>query len=241
MTSCDAQEAGRKLIAAARDGKVRDCKELMKLLPSLDFAEPPYFRTALWHAACRGHEEVARLLLDHGASANHQDIRGSTALHEASVHGHRQITELLIERGASVDVPDCVIHESCACYSNGENQVGLTCYHVAAYAASPGLASFLLYRGVYANRFSTQQHSKHLEAMQKRLEQHTATSVSTEKAVQPNEASEEGTCAVSSPHSTSGVGCVIEFNESYNSQQGPMHGDQESAASKLDESMLMGV
>ena len=67
-----------------------------------------YCRTALWHAACRGHEAVTRLLLDRGASVNHQDVRGSTALHKAAAHGHQQIAELLIERGANVDLPDLV-------------------------------------------------------------------------------------------------------------------------------------
>lgn len=71
-------------------------------------SESQYCRTALWHAACRGHEGVARLLLDRGANVNHQDVRGSTALHEAAVHGQQQIAELLIERGASIDMPDFV-------------------------------------------------------------------------------------------------------------------------------------
>lgn len=67
-----------------------------------------YWRTALWHAACRGHEAVTRFLLDRGASVNHQDVRGSTALHEAAAHGQQQIAELLIERGAGVDLPNSV-------------------------------------------------------------------------------------------------------------------------------------
>ncbi|KAL8273454.1 hypothetical protein Esti_002520 [Eimeria stiedai] len=195
-------EASRKLIAAARDGKFRDCKELMKLLPSLDFAEPPYCRTALWHAACRGHENVTRLLLDRGANVNHQDIRGNTALHEAALHGQQQIAELLIERGACIDVPNFpyVFSERPTCsfcshdclqlgdtplflavYArrseivalllnrgaepNRANNAGLTCYHLAGVAASPGFALFLLHRGAYTNRFSGREQHKLMEAL----------------------------------------------------------------------------
>ena len=60
---------------------------------------------------------------------------------------------------------------SCGCFPNAKSQAGLTCYHLAAAMASPQLASFLLYRGVYTNRFSEQEHAKLQQALQKRLQQ----------------------------------------------------------------------
>ncbi|CDJ66134.1 ankyrin repeat-containing protein, putative, partial [Eimeria necatrix] len=189
-------EAGRKLVAAARDGKLKDCKELMKLLPSLDFSEPPYWRTALWHASSRGHEAVARLLLDKGASLNQQDVLGFAALHEAAVHGQLQIVQLLIERGASVDLPNnagdtplflavyarrtearaiVALLLSKGAQTNRVNnglrcvhaQAGLSCYHLAAAAARPQLAAFLLYRGSYLNRFSCQEQQEQQQLLQR--------------------------------------------------------------------------
>lgn len=91
---------------------LRSKNETLQVVRIARACEFQYCRTALWHAACRGHEAVTRLLLDRGASVNHQDVRGSTALHEAALHGQQQIAEILIERGANIDLPDFVSYTS---------------------------------------------------------------------------------------------------------------------------------
>ena len=60
-------------------------------------------RTALIIAAQKGHEAVARLLLEKGASVDAADKDGNTALIWASMEGREAVVKLLIEKGASVD------------------------------------------------------------------------------------------------------------------------------------------
>ena len=59
--------------------------------------------SALMRAAARGDEAIARLLLDHGANADLQDVNGATALAIASACGKEGVVRLLLERGASVE------------------------------------------------------------------------------------------------------------------------------------------
>ena len=54
--------------------------------------------------ACQhGHEACARLLLDHGADANHADSYGATALMRARQDGHEALAELLGGRSALLE------------------------------------------------------------------------------------------------------------------------------------------
>ncbi|PFH32457.1 ankyrin repeat-containing protein [Besnoitia besnoiti] len=169
------QEAGRKLVLAARDGELRDCKELLKLLPAIDFAEPPLTRTAFWHAAWKGHESVCRLLLEKGAAINHQDFEGRTPLHEAAYHGHAHIVKFLLENDAAIDMPDAAgetplmravrgrrievveILLKNGAKTNIVTPDELTSFHLAAFEGQPELAKCLFYRGSWRNRFSLQE------------------------------------------------------------------------------------
>ncbi|EPQ30950.1 uncharacterized protein PFL1_01139 [Pseudozyma flocculosa PF-1] len=58
-------------------------------------------RTPLHLACIKGHEDVARQLLDLGATIDAPDREGNTALHCASAWGHLSLVQLLIERGCS--------------------------------------------------------------------------------------------------------------------------------------------
>ena len=51
----------------------------------------------------RGHLEVAKFLLDHGADVNARD---GFALIEASVYGHLEVAKLLLDYGADVNARD---------------------------------------------------------------------------------------------------------------------------------------
>ena len=51
-------------------------------------------------AACYGHMEIARLLLEHGADPN-RGRQNFTPLHQASMHGHIDMVRLLLENNAN--------------------------------------------------------------------------------------------------------------------------------------------
>ena len=53
-----------------------------------------------------GHEEVARLLLEHGADVSVTDNDGASELHYASCLGHQTVAQLLMEYGAEVTTKD---------------------------------------------------------------------------------------------------------------------------------------
>lgn len=60
-------------------------------------------KTVLQHACQNGHEEIARILLNHGAEPNPEKNSFSTLLHEAATNGHERIVSLLIENSAHVN------------------------------------------------------------------------------------------------------------------------------------------
>ena len=59
--------------------------------------------TPLHHACANGREEVARLLLKHGADVAARRNDGWTPLHVAALSGHEVMVRLLLEHGAEVD------------------------------------------------------------------------------------------------------------------------------------------
>jgi ankyrin len=63
----------------------------------------PTCSTALHSAAEFGREDVARILLAHGADVNARDEYGQTPLHSAAVYGNLDLVRLLLDRGADVD------------------------------------------------------------------------------------------------------------------------------------------
>jgi uncharacterized protein len=53
------------------------------------------------HSACAaGHEEIARLLIEHGAEPNGREDGGSTPLHSAAGQGMTSLSDFLMEHGA---------------------------------------------------------------------------------------------------------------------------------------------
>jgi hypothetical protein len=76
-------------------------------------AESGYHGTPLRAASYKGHIDVVRILLDHGANVNTIDKK-KTPLNSAFSGGHLEILRLLLEHGADVDVwgdyDDPVLH-----------------------------------------------------------------------------------------------------------------------------------
>ena len=62
----------------------------------------------LYNAAIRGQLEVARGLVDEGASIEwaNDNCNGMRALHAACYHGHDEVVQLLVTSGAEVDALD---------------------------------------------------------------------------------------------------------------------------------------
>jgi ankyrin repeat protein len=56
--------------------------------------------TPLGTAATFGANEIAEILLDHGADTEHTADHGNTPLHSAAANGNRALVELLLARGA---------------------------------------------------------------------------------------------------------------------------------------------
>ena len=62
--------------------------------------------TCLYSAACFGHLDICRMLLDKGAQVNARSKGGWTPLHYAAQQGHIEIVRLLCDRGADIEARD---------------------------------------------------------------------------------------------------------------------------------------
>lgn len=61
-----------------------------------------FYHFCLQHEACsHGHEEVVKLLLQHGALLNAAGYQNELPLHDAVKNGHASIATLLLRHGAS--------------------------------------------------------------------------------------------------------------------------------------------
>ncbi|KAK7229785.1 hypothetical protein V2G26_001955 [Clonostachys chloroleuca] len=79
------------------------CSVYRKTLPDIDTyinAKNGRDGTALQAASAEGHEEIVRLLLDHGAEI---DLTDQSALYMASQNGHEAIVQLLLQKGIEAD------------------------------------------------------------------------------------------------------------------------------------------
>lgn len=88
------------LFGAAVDGDAPAVARLLSAGVAADARLVPGGETSLMRAAARGHEEVARVLLDAGADASARRSDGFTPLILAVFFGHEAMARLLVERGA---------------------------------------------------------------------------------------------------------------------------------------------
>ena len=89
------------LIAATRGDEAR-VRELLRGDASLANAADPCWRRPLSGAASKGHTNIVRLLLEHGADPNAKEAicQGGLSLHEAAAKGFIEIARLLLDKGA---------------------------------------------------------------------------------------------------------------------------------------------
>lgn len=120
--------------------------------------------TPLMQAAQGGHDNVVRLLLDHGASVSDEDQLGRTALYWASARGHEKVAKELLARGGDLSIVykgktllhlvvasrsremvELLLHNGAAISARGDD--GSTTLHIAAEKGDQEMIPFLLSKG----------------------------------------------------------------------------------------------
>ncbi|KAJ1922167.1 hypothetical protein H4219_000029 [Mycoemilia scoparia] len=95
------------LCRAASSGYLQSIKTILGMCKDVDWVDidgrDSDGSTPLICAACMGHCDVARAILEHGASVDAKDMLGWTALMWAANSGKKELVELLIRHGASPD------------------------------------------------------------------------------------------------------------------------------------------
>lgn len=91
------------ILDAARDGDLERVKVLVGQDKNAVYAADERRCTALHFACDKGFLEIARYLLDHGASLTAKDVDGDLPLHWAAYAGKAEVAGLLIERGAEIE------------------------------------------------------------------------------------------------------------------------------------------
>lgn len=104
--SKDEREADRRLRRSAFAGYAEDVRAALMEGANPDAKRGSNGMTALMHAANKGFEEIARLLLAAGAKVGETDGNGWTALHYAAPKGEVSVARLLLEAGADPNEKD---------------------------------------------------------------------------------------------------------------------------------------
>jgi hypothetical protein len=91
-------------------GNIDDVKHLLQHAQDIDInAEDEYGFTPLIEAAIVGKNDIAKLLIQHGADVNQQDLTGGTALHWAVENSNLPLCEILLKHKAN---PNAFNHAS---------------------------------------------------------------------------------------------------------------------------------
>jgi ankyrin repeat protein len=93
-------------------------------------------RNAIWYAACGGHLECSRLLLEHNVNSNMTDNFDMTPLAAACKEGHIEVLKLLVQAGTNI---------------NAKNSEGMTPLMQAAIAGQGKLVKLLVELGADVN------------------------------------------------------------------------------------------
>jgi ankyrin repeat protein len=84
------------LLYQAKNGDLKEIRRSVAIGRNINFRDYDN-RTALHLAACHGHFDVVRYLVNHGAAINVEDRFGNTPVEEAKNNGHTEIQQFLEE------------------------------------------------------------------------------------------------------------------------------------------------
>ena len=110
----DGDDLATPLIVAARDGKLKFVKVLLRYEANIEacgtikvesgkYSEVVEDCTALWIASAKGHFDIVRLLIKQNAEVDSRTSTNSTPLRAAAFMGHLDIVRCLVEKGADVN------------------------------------------------------------------------------------------------------------------------------------------
>ncbi|CAG0898163.1 unnamed protein product [Darwinula stevensoni] len=135
------------LLVACRNGHfqvaeylITKCKADIELTGSVNFdGEMIEDAPPLWVAAAAGHEDIVKLLVEHGANVNSTTRTNSTPLRAACFDGHLRIVMYLVDHKADVEIA---------------NRHGHTCLMIACFKGHYEIAAYLISLKADVNRKS---------------------------------------------------------------------------------------
>lgn len=107
FVACQSGDLSRELVEAAKQGDVFKAERLLRQGADVNSREQNGqlalmgYNSLLW-ASSKGHFEMVKLLLSHGANVNAADSQNRSALMMASAGGYMDIVALLLESGANL-------------------------------------------------------------------------------------------------------------------------------------------
>ena len=134
MLNCQDKHKNSALASAAITGQLQTVKFLCSTRDALHVDIPDEDAcTPLMLALGAGHEEVARLLLQCGASRKKSDVNGWTVMHHAAAGGLVEVMKELHDDGLEMDALA---------------GAGQSCLFMAAYGGHFAAVDFLLHKGL---------------------------------------------------------------------------------------------
>jgi ankyrin repeat protein len=100
----------RELFEAARENNVPEVCRLLKAGADIEAKDILYGSTPLHWANYKGHVQVVKELLDHGANTEAEGFDGDTPLHCACWYGHFAIVIGLLGHGVNIDAKESLGH-----------------------------------------------------------------------------------------------------------------------------------
>lgn len=106
LSSPGKRDRERALMKAVGQGRSKEVSSLLRSKIGLEFTGKDG-NSPLILAARKGHVEIVKLLLDHGANPNARFRCAGPALVSAASDGKAQVVRFLLERGVNVNARDC--------------------------------------------------------------------------------------------------------------------------------------
>ena len=107
----------QQLRSAAQRGNLALVRQALQNGADVNGAHPEFGWTPLHYACWKGHLEVARFLLDSGATLHAIDKKGRTPLHHACQKGQLEVARFFLDSGATLHAPnndgDTPFHDAC--------------------------------------------------------------------------------------------------------------------------------